>query len=336
MIERGQKLIDEGHKLTAVLIDLDNYKNINDTYGHFIGNNVLIQFAEVLRSVWPDALIGRLGGDEFVVLLTTENESSQVAAILEAMKNRSYVTDPDLMPISVAFSYGIAEQTSDEATIEQLLTISDKNMFYNKIAQKSKQISCEVEDIPEQFVDLLNVLSQKDMYTFIHSLYVAKFSKQLGEILGWNSLAVTNIALAGWLHDIGKIAIPNEILRKPAKLSDQEYRSIRKHVEYGLHLLQSFDIKNDVITAISEHHEKYDGTGYPFGKAREEISIEGRILAIADAYSAMTIKRVYQSRHLSTAEAVCELEKGKGYQFDPVLVEQFVSMITMKQNCRSH
>jgi len=336
MIEWGQKLIDEGHKLTAVLIDLDNYKNINDTYGHFIGNNVLIQFAEVLRSVWPEALIGRLGGDEFVVLLTTENESSQVAAVLEEMKNRSYVTDPDLIPISVAFSYGIAEQTSDEATIEQLLTTSDKNMFYNKIAQKSKQISCEVEDIPEPFVDLLNVLSQKDMYTFIHSLYVAKFSKQLGELLGWNSLAVTNIALAGWLHDIGKIAIPNEILRKPAQLSNQEYRSIQKHVEYGLHLLQSFDIKNDVITAIAEHHERYDGTGYPFGKAREEISIEGRILAIADAYSAMTIKRVYQSRHLSTAEAVCELKKGKGYQFDPVLVEQFVSMITMKQNCRSH
>lgn len=336
MIQRGQELIDDGHKLTAVLIDLDNYKNFNDTYGHFIGNNVLIQFAEVLRSVWPEALIGRLGGDEFVVLLTTENESSQAAAILEELKYRSYVTDPDLIPICVAFSYGIAEQTSDESTIEQLLTISDKNMFYNKISKKSKQINCEVENIPEQLADLLNVLSQKDMYTFIHSLYVAKFSKQIGELLGWNALAVTNIALAGWLHDIGKIAIPNEILRKPAQLSEEEYKSIQKHVEYGLNLLRSFDIRNDVITAIAEHHERYDGTGYPFGKAREEISIEGRILAIADAYSAMTIKRVYQSRHLSAAEAVRELEKGKGYQFDPVLVERFVGMVAMKQNCKSN
>lgn len=333
MIQCGQKAMDDGQQLTAVLIDLDNYKNINDTYGHFSGNKVLIQFAEALRSsMGPEALVGRMGGDEFIVLLKTENESRPAAEILEEMKYKRYITDPDLIPICVAFSYGLAVQTLDEpVTIEQLLTIADKNMFYNKISKKSRQINCEVnEEIPEPFVELLNVLSQKDMYTFIHSLYVARYSKALGQLSGLSPLAVDNIALAGWLHDIGKIAIPNEILRKPAQLNDEEYESIQQHVVYGLNLLRSFTIKSDVIRAISEHHERYDGAGYPCGKSKEEISIEGRILAIADAYSAMTIKRVYRSHHFSAEEAVCELEKGKGYQFDPILVERFIAMLVAK------
>jgi len=333
IIQSGQKFIKDGHKLTAVLIDLDNYKNINDTYGHFIGNKVLSQFADVLCSVFgPEALIGRMGGDEFIVLLRTNNDSKLIDGILDEMKYRSYVTDPDLVPIHVAFSYGIVVQNDNESgTIEQLLTIADKNMFNNKISTRIRQINCEIDDdIPEQFSDLLNVLSQKDMYTFIHSLYVARFSKELGEIISLSPAAVDNITLAGWLHDIGKIAIPNEILRKPAQLNDEEYQSIKRHVDYGLSLLRSFDINGDVIHAIAEHHERYDGTGYPRGKSKEEISVEGRILAIADAYSAMTIKRVYRSHHLSAIEALRELEKGKGYQFDPVLVERFVSMITAR------
>lgn len=337
MIQCGQNAMDAGHKLTAVLIDLDNYKNINETYGHFIGNKVLIQFAETLRSfMGPEALVGRMGGDEFVILLKTEIESRPAAEILEQMKDKRYITDPDLIPICVVFSYGIAVQTPGEpVTIEQLLTIADKNLFYHKISKKSRQLNCEVnEEIPEPFVDLLNVLSQKDMYTFIHSLYVARYSKALGQLSGLSPLAVDNIALAGWLHDIGKIAIPNEILRKPAQLNDAEYKSIQQHVVYGLNLLRSFAVKSDVIRAIAEHHERYDGTGYPYGKAKEEISIEGRILAIADAYSAMTIKRVYRSHHFSAAEAFCELEKGKEYQFDPVLVERFIAMVVDKNKLK--
>jgi diguanylate cyclase (GGDEF)-like protein/putative nucleotidyltransferase with HDIG domain len=329
MIQIGQELMDKGQRLTAILINLDDYKNINDTYGYFVGNKVLIQFAnDLCCAAGQEAIVGRLSGDEFIVLLREEKDYPFIAKIIDQLNGSSYITDPGLAPIHVGFSHGSAVQSVDEITMEQLIHIADKNMYNNKISLKSGQIYCDVDgDIPPQFADLLTVLSQKDMYTFIHSLYVARFSAELAARMGLDAETVNNVRLAGWLHDIGKIAIPNEILRKPAQLNPDEYQAIKRHVTYGVNLLRSFDINADVIHAIGEHHERYDGKGYPLGKSREEISVEGRILAIADAYSAMTIKRVYRDHQLLDVEALRELEKEKGSQFDPVLVRQFAMLI---------
>lgn len=329
IIQVGQELINTGHKLRAVVIDLDDYKNINDTYGHFVGNEVLIQFAAVLGRIFgSESLIGRLNGDKFIVLLEQGDEKS-ITGFLDQVKDSCYISDPELVPIHLDFSYGIALPKADECiTIEELLNRVDKNMYNNKIAVRSRQTSCDIDkDIPEQFLDLLTVLSQKDMYTFVHSFYVARFARKLAKVLELSCENINHIWLAGWLHDIGKIVIPNQILRKPASLTEDEYQSIKKHVGYSLDILQSFNLNEHVLRAIGEHHERYDGTGYPQGKSKEEISIEGRILAITDAYSAMTIKRVYRNHQLSVCMALQELHAGKGLQFDPVLVEAFIRLV---------
>jgi len=206
---------------------------------------------------------------------------------------------------------------------------ADKEMYNNKIYKKSGVKSYDFEGVsPVEFHDLLNTLSQKDMYTLIHSLYVAKYGAMLAESFGLRADQVKEIWLAGWLHDIGKIVIPNEILRKPAGLDDDEYHLMKKHVVYGFDLLKSFQLQDSVLRMVAEHHEKYDGTGYPYQCAGEQISIGGRILAIVDSYSAMTIKRVYRLHQLSKEEALEELVLQKGKQFDPHLVEKFVALMT--------
>lgn len=330
-IHLGQRLLEEGNRLIAVLIDMDDFKNINDTYGHFTGNKVLIQFAAALVQVMgPDVVVGRLGGDEFIALIRDSGQDEEsIRRKMDQLKSASYITDPELVPIHISFSYGFAKQDLPvQPNVESLISLADKNMYSNKFSQKTSRTTSEIDaDIPKQFLDLLHVLSQKDMYTFVHSLYVAKYGAVLAETTGMNAEEVDQVRLAGWLHDIGKLAIPNEILRKPGALNRQECQTIKNHVLHGLNLLRSFAVHDRIITAIAEHHERYDGKGYPAGRGREEISLAGRILAIVDAYSAMTIKRVYRRNQLSPMAALQKIENEKGRQFDPILVERFAGIL---------
>jgi len=330
-IKLGQELIAAGRNISVVLIDIDDFKDINDTYGHFAGNNVLLQFSKALKDiVGPDGVVARLGGDEFLIILQQDKQSDeQMIELLDELKYKNYITDPELVPVTLSFSYGIAVQDiKGLATIEQLMKVADKSMYRNKLSRKSSLMSYDFDRvIPEDFRDILNVLSQKDMYTLVHSLYVAQYGAMLAEKVGMDAKEVHNIRLAGWLHDLGKIAIPNEILRKPAYLSDEEYTLMKNHVAYGLGLVQSFGLHENILQAIAEHHEKFDGSGYPSGHAQEQIPMGGRILAITDSYSAMTIKRVYRTHQLSKKEALQELILQKGRQFDPKLVDQFVTLL---------
>ena len=328
----GQEFVDKGTNFIVVLIDIDDFKDINDTYGHFVGNKVLVQISTILKKlVGDDGIVGRLGGDEFVIIIQQETEQGQhIIELLEQLQCQNYITDPELVPVNIGFSYGIAFQEKKAfGSIQDVMKSADKEMYNNKISKKSGVKSYDFEGVsPVEFHDLLNTLSQKDMYTLIHSLYVARYGAMLAESFGLQADQVKEIWIAGWLHDIGKIVIPNEILRKPASLDDDEYSLMKKHVIYGFDLLKSFQLKDNVLRMVAEHHEKYDGTGYPYQCAGEQISIGGRILAIVDSYSAMTIKRVYRLHQLSKEEALEELILQKGKQFDPHLVEKFVDLMT--------
>jgi diguanylate cyclase (GGDEF)-like protein/putative nucleotidyltransferase with HDIG domain len=331
IIKIGQDLLNKGTKLIAIIIDLDDFKKINDTYGHFAGNRVLIQFTKILSNfAGPNAIISRLGGDEFCILL--ESSKADFESVVRRLDQLtcSVMADKELGPIIIGFSYGIAAATDSDKqiNIENLLDLADKNMYQNKLLNKSNYKSFEIDfAIPAPTLELLNILSQKDMYTFVHSINVARLSAKLAEKAGMDSKTVNEIRLAGILHDVGKIVITNEILKKPGKLNSNEYTSIKKHVTRGLNLLQEFNLSNKILRAIAEHHERIDGTGYPYGLTGDKISLLGRILAITDAYSAMTIKRVYRCK-LSPANALKELVAGKGSQFDPVLVEEFSKILT--------
>ncbi|MBP2650546.1 MAG: diguanylate cyclase and metal dependent phosphohydrolase [Firmicutes bacterium] len=329
IVEVGQQLLSAGKELIVIFFDLDNFKNINDTYGHLVGNQVLHQFAQNLSEVAGENTVsGRMGGDELVLLLIKETKMQKsVNEILEELSNKSYIPDPKLIPIYLSFSYGIAEsEVTATSNIEELLSLADKAIYCNKFSQPTSFYNCTNEiGITGRFRELFKVLSQKDMYTYVHSLNVAQYSTLLAKKIGLNSADVENLRLAGYLHDIGKLVVPNEILRKPSRLDDDEYKTIKYHVKDGINLLQATDINDIVLNAIAYHHEHYDGRGYPYGYSGTNIPLAGRILAIADTYSAMTVKRLY--RHQSTQEeALHELTLNKGSQFDPELVDQFVAL----------
>ncbi|WP_346355347.1 diguanylate cyclase [Azotosporobacter soli] len=327
----GQELLAQGNDSMLVLVNLDNFKNVNATYGHFIGNRILVQFAQRLRELWgAKAIIGRLGGDEFIAILPDlGKQRAAVTQQIEELKGQRYTADPDISPVQVEFSYGLAQADPErQGNVEELVDFADKEMYAYKLSRKTKQTTCQFNaEMPEDYRDILTVLSQKDMYTFLHSLYVAQYGVLLARKIGLDEEMVENIRLAGWLHDIGKIAVPNEILRKPGKLSQVEYQSIQKHVNYGLNLLHTFSMPTAVYNAIGQHHERYDGKGYPNQLKGDDISLSGRILAIVDAYSAMTIKRVYRRYQFSTDDALAELMRGSETQFDAALVNQFAQVL---------
>ncbi|MBP2644605.1 MAG: diguanylate cyclase and metal dependent phosphohydrolase [Firmicutes bacterium] len=331
--EVAQQWLDVRKNFTILFIDLDNFKNMNDTYGHMAGNQMLIQFARNLEEVVDkNTVIGRLGGDEFVLLLTGDNkEQPSVEEIVKELSSKKYITDSKLIPIPLEFSYGIAEPgEKSTANVEELFRSADKAMYCNKFLRNTNWYS-ETDEIgmDKCFQVLMKVLTEKDMYTYVHSLHVAQYSALLAEKIGLSPDNVEDFRLAGLLHDIGKLAIPSEILRKPDKLSDYEYGVIKHHVVNGLNLLKQNNISDIVRDAIAHHHEHYNGNGYPYGCSGEKIPLAGRILAIADAYSAMVVKRLYREQS-SRKEALHELTRNKNIQFDPKLVDIFLTLFDVE------
>lgn len=173
---------------------------------------------------------------------------------------------------------------------------------------------------------LLKILEMKDEYTFIHCKNTAQYSMGFIKVLKLSNEQINDLYIGGCLHDIGKLFLPNDILQKPTNLTTNEYNLVKEHVLYGLNIVEIFNLPTIAINSIKYHHERWDGLGYPFQLTGYETPIEGRILQIADAFSAMTIKRIYRDP-LSLDNSLSELEKNSGTQFDPQLVDIFIDII---------
>jgi len=173
---------------------------------------------------------------------------------------------------------------------------------------------------------LVMAIEAKDSYTAGHSMRVTAIAEKIGQKLGFNQEQLEKLKKAALLHDIGKIGIPEKILNKPGKLLPEEYREIQNHPEIGLEIIKPIEQMRDIFEIIYHHHEKYDGSGYPSGLKGEEIPLEARVLAVADAYEAMTSDRAYR-KALTKEEAVSEILKQKGQQFDQKVVDAFLAVL---------
>jgi len=178
-------------------------------------------------------------------------------------------------------------------------------------------------------VDLLamvKVLEERDAYTKGHSERVANYATMLAKAVGMKGKAIERIRLAGFLHDIGKIGIPDRILNKPSHLTSDEFEEIKSHPVRGVEIISNLSHLRDIVPWILHHHEAWDGSGYPKGLKMEEIPIEARILAVADVYDALTTKRAYRSA-FSKEEAIKIMNEMKGEKLDPQLVDLLISLI---------
>lgn len=338
-VDKSQKILDQNPVAAVLVIDLDHFKQINDTYGHLIGNKILIEISEILKKEMIDtsSIIGRLGGDEFVIFLhdIQINQVSKIAARLSlCFKNHVFYVNPALPPINVSLTIGEAYSTeTKKLSIQELLNQADSNMYYKKHGEYKLAYNSMLDKIklPDKCKQFLKTLEEKDAYTYIHSQYVAQYAAELAKALGFSEMKTKEIYISGLIHDIGKLYIPNGVLRKPGKLTQEEYTVIKDHVTDGLGMLKDLSVSEIALSGVKYHHERFDGKGYPNGIDGYDTPIGGRIIQIADAFSAMTIKRVYKES-LSVEDAIHELIKNSGSQFDPELVNVFINLFKEKKS----
>lgn len=211
-----------------------------------------------------------------------------------------------------------------QSRIRRIMELADlQNDLESRLEEKSKL----VEKVSlNAIMTIAHTIDAKDAYTSGHSVRVAKCATAIAEKLGWEESEIQNLHHIALLHDIGKIGVPDAILNKPGKLKDEEFEIIKKHSLIGSEILKDIRTIKNVAEGALYHHERYDGKGYPFGIAGENIPLCARIIGIADAYDAMTSNRIYR-RKLSASKVIEELEKGRGSQFDPQLTDLFLEML---------
>jgi diguanylate cyclase (GGDEF)-like protein len=327
-----------GRPFSVVAMDLDNFKLFNDVHGHALGDQALRQVATVLKEAMRRSdTIARQGGDEFMAILpetTTSSALECVRHIKEAMHTIGFrVGAEKAVPLSISF--GISSFPTDGRRVGELLAVADSNVYRSKqsggncvtpsVGQEEGEEPAEV-GVFTVLEGLVVAVDNKDHYTRQHSDDVTRHALALADQLGLSSGTIRPLRIAGLLHDVGKIGIPDHILRKPGSLDPEEFEAIKQHVTLGEVMIKEIPDLNDILAAVGSHHERWDGGGYPRGLAGERIPLLGRILAVADAYSAMTTDRPYR-KALGEVEAREEMRRVAGTQLDPSLVQPFLDSL---------
>ncbi|MBN1320092.1 MAG: diguanylate cyclase [Thermoleophilia bacterium] len=331
-----------GSELSLIMMDLDDFKLLNDTYGHPVGDSVLRHVGEAVRGVLRHAdLAGRVGGDELLVVLPNtgvEGALQLSERLRDTIRTHPYVT-PGGHVIPVRASLGVATYPPDAQSLGQLLEIADANLYASKQRGGNTVTGkpAEVEtDRPEDggvlgiAGRLLSVVGARDHYTRRHSEQVALYALSLGEAVGLADEDLSTLHVAAMLHDVGKIGVPSSLLHKPSPLTPAEEDLVRRHVDMGAAVITDMPRLARVAEIVRAHHEHHDGGGYPTESRGDEIPLLARVLAVADAYSAMTLNRPYR-KPLTPEQARAELLGAAGTQLDPDLVRLFVEILDRRE-----
>ena len=322
--------------LSVIVGDIDRFKAVNDRLGHQVGDRTLQSLAEELGR-WKRRIdvVARVGGEEFALLLpeTDERGAFLVAERLRRATERLFADGPQ--PLTISF--GIASFPDHGDDSEDLLRAADQALYAAKNMGRDRSVIYSPEISRTLFgsgngagselrlatvLSVAEALDIRDTGSANHSQAVGRYAHMAAEELGLDRDRTERVRLAGLLHDVGKIGVSDELLAKPGPLDDQEWVEMRTHPEIAARLLAGDDFE-DLRTWILAHHERIDGTGYPLGLKGDEIPLEARILAVADAWEAMTADRVYSAAICEEA-AREELVAGSGAQFDGEVVEAFL------------
>ena len=329
-VERARRLESP---LTLLVGDLDRFKMLNDRLGHPAGDRALELLSEALTAgVRRIDRIGRMGGEEFALILpeTDEHEGYVLAERLRAKIGDNFAAD--LFPLTISF--GVASYPTHGATTAALLKAADQALYTAKELGRDCSViySAETAEIlrgdshrkestaERRVASLIGLASSMD--TAEHSQMVGRYTKLIAIELGLSTELVERVHLAGMLHDIGKIGVADAIVNKPGPLTPEEWLEMQKHPEFGARMLERAELW-DIADWVLAHHERPDGKGYPLGLSGDQIPLEARIVAVADAYEAMTTDRVYRASIGHTA-ARAELRRAAGTQFDARVVAAFL------------
>ena len=318
--------------LSVALVDIDNFRLFNDTHGHAAGDAVLARVAElVTRSAGPDGAAARYGPDEFLVVRPDHDATAmaELARDLHGEVRSLTVRVGDSEELPVTISVGIAAVPLHAASVTPLLSEATVALTEARASGGDAVLVARIGEERQARQGSYDVLQglvlavdAKDRYTKRHSEDVARYAVYLARRLGHRDI-LESVRLAGLLHDVGKIGIPDTLLRKPSKLSAAEVAVFNQHVALGDAIVRDLPDVDEVRAGIRHHHERWDGGGYLAGLAGEEIPLIARLIAVADAFSAMTTTRPYR-KALPVEEAVRRLRGAAGTQLQPELVDAFV------------
>ena len=339
--------------LSVAFVDIDHFKPVNDTYGHAVGDIVLQGVAQALKgNLRATDMVGRYGGEEFMLVLT-ETDVEEGAVLTEKLRTivaRQRFAVEGNPALSVTISIGIAGGIGSRLSSEALLRDADAAMYSAKsLGRNQTYIFAEPDEdarVPRAPISaagraraveigraardaatatLTSVIAPLPHYRGQPSALIATIVTAMARNLALPDAEVDRIRVAALLHDVGKVAVPQEILEKPAALTSAEWRTVVQHPRIGQVILEQAAALKDAVPIILHHHERYSGHGYPFGLRGNDIPLGARIVAIADAYDAMTHDRPYK-RAMSHDAAIDELRRHAGTQFDPQLVTLFCDL----------
>jgi len=303
--------------ISVIMGDVNGLKLVNDAFGHQKGNQLLKSIAKIFKDVCrKEDIIARWGGDEFVILLP---QTSLENARKISDRIRKSCAEADKNPIKISIALGVAQINDIKQSYEEVFQKAEEKMYRNKIAG-SESISNSI------IVSLENTLLEKSHETKEHAARINNLVVKFARKLNLSTSEIDNLKLLSKLHDIGKVSIPESILKKPDKLTEEEFEIIKNHPESGYRIVKSIPELASVAEGVLSHHERWDGAGYPQGLSEKDIPYTARIIAIVDSYDVMTHQRSYKDA-ISKEEALAEIRRCAGGQFDPELAEEFINMI---------
>ncbi|PIQ89344.1 MAG: hypothetical protein COV72_03595 [Candidatus Omnitrophica bacterium CG11_big_fil_rev_8_21_14_0_20_42_13] len=353
--------------LSLIIIDIDYFKSINDAYGHAAGDRVLVEFSSFLKALLRRTdILTRYGGEEFVVIMpqTNKRDALSIANRLIAQINKQIFKVASSF-IKIKVSIGIADfsVSNNLVTTKAIFDAADKALQRAKDAggnraavfselyrgKKAKTVSDDYKEdvdvlkrkisklgqrvdqaVLESMYAFSKSLEARDYYTAEHADRMISIAVALGKKLGLSKQSLNNLEKSAVLHDIGKIGISDVILRKKGKLSPEEYKIIKTHPQIGAEIIRAVHFLKDVVPIVLHHHERLDGLGYPSGLKNGEIPLSARIIAIADAYQALTSDRPYRKAY-SKKKALEILQKEAGLHFDKKIVDALIEIEKRKK-----
>ena len=337
--EEAARAQRDGTAFAAVMLDLDNFKFFNNAYSHAVGDIVLKTVAERLTALCrPYDTLARFGGDEFALLLPVRadgGDAETAAAVLvtrlqTSLGGLSFQPDGEASAIPLSVTLGTAQFPREAPDRTRLIALADERLRRSKDGSETESPADRVRRSLARTVEgfslldaLVTAVNNKDRYTARHSEDVMECGLLIARKLQISEAGQNTIALAALLHDVGKIGVPDAILRKPGRLTDTEFDAVKQHPQMGAIMVSSVAGLEETLPAIRHHHERWDGGGYPSGLRGEEIPQIARLMAVADAFSAMTTDRPYR-QGMSRDKALSILRDGAGIQWDPECITAFL------------